>query len=135
MGTLSGTVAGADRPEGAASGEAGTPAPARARAPRTFSVGFHGADGATLRITATARRDGTATTRAAHTTRDGKRKAVTYGATEKHADMEAARAAVRLLAAEAAKRGWSRQGGGGFKAKPDAFDAGHLPAAAPKAKR
>ena len=48
---------------------------------------------------------------------------------EKHATFEAARAAVEKLAASAAKLGWKgRERSGGFKPRPDAFDAAHLPA-------
>lgn len=97
---------------------------------RTYSVGLHGADGATLRITARRRGDGTVVTRATHTTRgaDGKRKNAS-GATETHASMDDAKSAVARLAREAEKLGWFKKGGA-FRAKADAFDAKHLPSPA-----
>jgi hypothetical protein len=105
-----------------------------AKAPKTYSVTLHGTEGATLRITATFRRDGTGVTWAAHTTKaaNGKRHSE-RGATQQHATADAARAAVDKLAEESVKRGWVRKTAqGGFRAKPDAFDVNSLPAPGPR---
>jgi hypothetical protein len=114
------------------------PAPTETKpAPKTkrfFSVGLHGADGSTMRVTAALRKDGSATTYATHTVQGagGKRQSK-RGATERHEDMAHARTAVEKLAASAVKLGWQRRASG-FKARPDAFDAAHLPAPGAQAK-
>lgn len=81
-----------------------------------------------LRITASLKKDGTATSYATHATKGagGKRQSK-RGATEKHEDMARAKAAVEKLAASAIKLGWARGKASGFTSKPDAFDASHLP--------
>jgi hypothetical protein len=109
------------------------PEPKRNSRGKFFSVGLHGADeGSAMRIHATRHADGTAVSFVVWTTTKGGKKQHTRGATEHHDSMEAAKAAVAKLASQAMKLGWSRKASG-FKTKPDAFDAGHLPSA--KAKR
>lgn len=101
---------------------------------RTFSVNLRGAENAALRITMKLKRDGTAVTYAVHSTKDGKKRSNTRGATEHHATAEAAKAAQEKLVMQALKLGWARkERSGGFQAKPDAFDLAHLPV--PKSKK
>lgn len=97
---------------------------------RTFSVNLQAADGATLRITMKLKKDGTATTHAVHTVRDGKKKKSTRGATEQWANLDQAKVAADKLTAAALKIGWVRkERTAGFVAKPDAFTATSLPPA------
>lgn len=112
-----------------------TPAAREPKARRFHSVGLRGDGGQLMRITAEAKKDGSAVTYVTVTT-PGK-KGAAKGASERHADLDKARARMERLAADAAKLGWTRKASsGGFKARPDAFDAAHLPSpagAAPKA--
>ena len=96
-------------------------------APKTASITLK-ASGATMRIVALRRRDGTAVTFVATTDADKK---TSRGMTEQHPDMATATTALAALAAKAQKLGWEKRSFG-FKAKPDAFSA--LPAA-PKARK
>jgi hypothetical protein len=108
-----------------------TPVAAVPKMPRSFSISLVAVDGGSmLRMTAILKKDGSAITFVVHTTKatNGKLQN-TRGATEKHATLDAARTAIDKLVLDAVKLGWSmRKGRGGFKAKPDAFDAKHLPA-------
>lgn len=106
--------------------------------PRSFGLVLRSDEGSTLRIQAVAsRRDGSVQTFVVHQRPkgpDGKRFSQ-RGATATHASLEAARAAVERIAAEAVKKGWQRpQRRTGFTARPDAFDLAGLPAP-PKAKK
>jgi hypothetical protein len=101
-----------------------------AKAPRSFSTTLHGADGATLRIMALKRADGSAITFAVHTVKDGKKRKNTRGATEQHPSLDKAKVAMEKLAATALKAGWvKKERAGGFARKPDAFTSSSLPAA------
>lgn len=103
----------------------------------TFSVRFDDASRGSLLLVARRRGDGTAQTFAVHTTKDAKGKAQNVrGATEQHPSIEAARTAQEKLGAKAVALGWKRREAfRGFAAKPDAFDAGHLPAPAKATKK
>ncbi len=135
MGEISGSVAAAEIEEQAATTCAGSIEPEpkrRGSRGKFFSVGLHGAEeGSAMRINATRRSDGTATSFVVVTTVKGGKRHNARGATERHDSMDAAKAAVAKLAAQAMKLGWSRKASG-FKSKPDAFDVAHLPAAKSK---
>lgn len=114
-----------------------TPAPNTAtptpKSPRSQSVALRSPDGAILRFTAIYhRRDGGAVTYAVHSTAPegkSKKRTNTRGATETHANVAAAKTAIEKLVAQAVKLGWQRkERASGFRARPDAFDAAHLPA-------
>jgi hypothetical protein len=119
---------------------AGAPAAPEAAAPkvkRFYSVGLKGDGGQLVRVTAARSKDGASSYATRYFTEGGKKRSE-KGATERHPTFEKARERVEQLAAKLAKLGWWRPSGGsgGFKARPDAFDADHLPlpgAAAPKA--
>jgi hypothetical protein len=101
---------------------------------RSVNVNLRDGHGSRLKISVKAKKDGTATTFAVHSTKGGagKKWVNVRGATEHHAGVEAARVEFEKLVATALKAGWvRRERSGGFKAKPDAFDASHLPS--PKA--
>jgi hypothetical protein len=103
-------------------------------APKTATITLRAGD-STMRILASRRADGTATTFV--TTTDANKKAV-RGMTEQHSTWDAAKAAMSKLAKDAEKLGWKRQAAGrGFVARPDAFMT--LPVApkvvTPKAKK
>jgi hypothetical protein len=106
------------------------------KAPRSYSTLLHGADGATLRIMALRRADGSAITFAIHGVKDGKKRKNTRGASETHPNLDRAKVAMEKLAATAIKAGWvKKERAGGFARKPDAFDAAHLPAPGKKGAR
>jgi hypothetical protein len=104
--------------------------------PRSRSESLQGPDGEVLRFVTVYRRRG-AVTFAVHTTKDAKGKRTNVrGATELHGNEAAAQAAVDRMVASAIKLGWvRREGRRGFVARPDAFDAAHLPAASRTAKK
>jgi hypothetical protein len=103
--------------------------PAAPKAPRSYSTLLHGADGATLRIMALRRSDGSAITFAVHGVKDGKKRKNTRGASETHPSLDRAKVAMEKLAATAVKAGWvKKERAGGFARKPDAFTATSLPA-------
>jgi hypothetical protein len=101
------------------------------KAPRSQSVSLRGPDGAILRVTAIYRRDGTAVTYVVVTTIDAKKKRTnTRGASETHATVAAAQAGIEKLVKLAMAKGWQRkERASGFRAAPDAFTVGNLPAA------
>jgi hypothetical protein len=104
--------------------------PAKAkRQRRSVSFAFVGPDNAGLRIILKLRKDGSgATTCAVHTTRDGKRKIHSRGATETWPTVAAAETQMEKLAVQATKLGWERKAPRvGFIRKPDAFTASSLP--------
>lgn len=112
-----------------------TGAQAEPKTKRFFSVTLRGTDESTLRITASLKRDGSASSYATHSTKGtGGKRTNKRGATEKHENMAQAKATVEKLAASAVKLGWTRGKASGFTAKPDAFDASHLPAPGASAK-
>lgn len=107
--------------------ETTTPSP---KPRRSFSVALRDAGGTVLRVVAVRRKDGTATTFAVHAVKKGDNR---RGATQQHATVDEARAAVERLVTEAVKLGWTRsQRVGGFEPRPDAFDVTSLPKPAAK---
>ncbi len=109
--------------------EAQAPKPKTKRERRSFALRFEGADGSRLTIKASRQKDGSAKTEVTHGVRDGKKWKNVRGATETHPNFEAATKRQSELAAQAMKLGWrKREARAGFARKPDAFDAGHLPA-------
>jgi hypothetical protein len=103
---------------------------------RSFSITMAG-DAGTLKISAQAKKDGTATTFAVLTTKDGKKKKTnTRGASSEHPDLDKAKGAAERLAVEAVKRGWVRkERAAGFTPKADAFTAANLPSASKPSKK
>ena len=114
-----------------------TPEPTKPKKTRkSFTVNLRGTqEGAQLRLTLKHKKDGSAVTYAVHSTKEGNKRKNVRGATEVHATVEDARAAHEKLIAQALKLGWTRKAGGGFKAKPDSFDARSLPAAGKASKK
>ena len=96
-----------------------------AKGSRSYSLTLDGPAGAQLRLVAQRKADGSAISYVQQVTKAaGGKKANTRGMTTKHASLEAARAAVEKLAAEATspKLGWTRkERKQGFTPKPDAF--------------
>jgi uncharacterized protein involved in type VI secretion and phage assembly len=100
---------------------------------RSWSVVLGDAAGSRLEARLERRRDGSWRTLARHVVGSGKSKRIARGASETHADEKSARAAQEKLVATALKQGWTRrESRAGFSAKPDAFDALHLPKPAAK---
>jgi hypothetical protein len=103
--------------------EAGT-----TKEPRTMTVTLVGEGGKVLRVTASRRRDGWSTFAVERRKASDGKKTSERGATERHADLAAARVAMDRIVAEAAKRGWVRsERRGGFAPRPDAFSLATLP--------
>ena len=107
--------------------------PKQRRQRKTFSVAMQGPDGAVLRVSLRIRKDGTTETWVSHKPKGGKS---VRGASQKHANTEAAHKAMESLVEKALKMGWEKKVRVGFQRKPDAFGMANLPApAAPKAKK
>jgi hypothetical protein len=98
------------------------------KAQKTASIGLT-AGKTRLTLLAVRRADGTATTTVSTREKDAKHSV--RGMTERHANMDAAKAAIVVLATQAEKLGWLRPERRAFATKPDAFAT--LPAA-PKGK-
>jgi hypothetical protein len=99
------------------------------KARKSFTFGFAGPDGASLKLVLKLNKAGGATTYASHKPKGGKS---TRGATEQHATLEKAEVALKKLVEKATKLGWERKERKGFQKTPDAFT--EIPAAA-KAKK
>lgn len=97
---------------------------------RRTNITLEGAGGAMLRITTHKREPNTVVAYATHIvkTPSGKTQK-TKGASSVHPSTEEAKSASDKLVANAIKLGWTiKKSAGGFRSKPDAFDAAHLPA-------
>lgn len=100
---------------------------------KSWSVRLEDGSGSMLRVAASKRGDGTARTQVIHTTRDGKKKVNTRGATEQHATLELAKTAQAKIVAKAVAMGWRKtETRRGFEAKPDQFSVETLPKPATK---
>lgn len=106
--------------------------------PAAINIRFTDAGKGSLTLTARRRADGSGETFAVHAVAGpkGTKPVTSRGATQRHADFDAAKVAQEKLAAKAAAAGWTRRAPGrGFAARPDAFDAAHLPVPAKAPKR
>jgi hypothetical protein len=112
-------------------------------AKKTFNRTLRGADGATFKVVAESRKNGTYRVFAVHTTRNAEGAPVNKpGASSDHPNEGAATKAVEALVAKAVELGWQARTAGFGTRKPDAFTAEALPKpgkaaapAAPKAKK
>src|SRR5574340_138610 len=112
-------------------GQTTTEQPKAKKTRRSVSVGFRATDGASLRVSLKIGKDGTWRTWASHRPKNGKS---LRGATQHHATLKEAEAAMGKLIEKAVKLGWQKRERIGFVAKPDAFDVAGLPSPA-KAKK
>jgi len=111
------------------------PKKARTGVPKSSGITLKDAAGSVLRFTAVANKDGSAKTFAVYRQVDeaGKTKQVTRGATAVHANLDAARAALEKLVAQATTAGWQKRASSAIgRTKADAFDMAHLPKAVKK---
>ncbi len=94
---------------------------------RRFNTNLVGGNAA-LRITVDRKNPTSVITFVTHVIKDktGK-KTSTKGATSTHSNVEGALKKAEELAANALKAGWKKKTAKTAAAKPDAFDAGHLP--------
>jgi hypothetical protein len=90
-----------------------------------------------LQFIAVVKKDGSVNSYVVHRENgpDGKMIKSTRGGTVSYETLAKAKEAIDVSVKAAQKQGWSERkgGGGGFKARPDAFDLAHLPS--PKAKK
>src|SRR6185295_118508 len=106
------------------------PAAVQERPQQTFGVTLSDGKNQQLLCVATRRRDGGYTTclQVIERAPDGKVKSSERGATQKHANVEEARAAIDKAVNLALKQGWiQRRGRGGYLARPDTFDLNSIP--------
>lgn len=107
------------------------PKKARTGVPKSTGITLKDPAGNVMRLTATTKKDGTAQTYVIHRSLDehGKTKEITRGATQAHANLDAARAMLDKIKAKAVGGGWIEKVSRVGKSKPDAFDINSLPVA------
>jgi len=105
------------------------PRKAQGGAPKSMGVTLKDPAGDIMRITAVAKKDGSAHTYVIHRVLadDGTTKSVARGASQQHVNMDAARAVVEKLKTAAVAAGWIAKVAAVGRSKPDAFDALNLP--------
>jgi hypothetical protein len=109
------------------------------REKKSWHVVMTSGDGRVVKVSASRKGDGSGRTQVLHSTpiAGGKKRKNERGATQVHANIDAAKAQQEKLVDALKKRGWvvREPSPRGFQAKPDAFDINSLPVAAKPSKK